>query len=293
MIEMRLALPEEENSQKTLWKLAFGDDDDYIDYFFQQKERVGAEMLVLLENGVLFSMVALFPVTLTLPEGETVSSSYIYALATHPEAQGRGYCHHLLAYVDAYLKGKGIASVTIVPAEASLHRFFGTNGFRECFGTRKVELLRYMAKDVDPQASLSPVTHQDYNQLREQRLADSFHVSYSDEMIAYQAGLCRMADSQLYQITIGAEQGCVAAEYLNEDTLLVKELLMAPHLLEQAASLVMKTLPAIRYHLRTPATWDGIPGGYLQGFAMMKWYRPELETAWHRERKAYMGLGFD
>ena len=34
MIEIRPARPEEIPRQKELWKLAFGDDDAYIDYFY-------------------------------------------------------------------------------------------------------------------------------------------------------------------------------------------------------------------------------------------------------------------
>ena len=33
MIEIRPARPGEETRQKELWKLSFGDDDAYIDYF--------------------------------------------------------------------------------------------------------------------------------------------------------------------------------------------------------------------------------------------------------------------
>ena len=60
-----------------------------------------------------------------------------------------------------------------------------------------------------------------------------------------------------------------------------------------AAALLARELPAVRYHLRTPPFWDGLPGSYLQAFGMVKWYNSELEAAWRNERKGYMGLGFD
>ncbi|MCQ4808184.1 hypothetical protein NE626_15515 [Intestinimonas massiliensis] len=52
----------------------------------------------------------------------------------------------ILNYVDFYLQEKKLDCVTIIPAEASLHRFFAAAGFSECFATRKVELLQYMAR---------------------------------------------------------------------------------------------------------------------------------------------------
>ena len=89
MIEIRPARPEEIPRQKELWKLAFGDDDAYIDYFYAHGEE--SQVLLLLEDGVVWTMVALFPMTVTLPQGESLSSAYIYALATHPEARKKGF----------------------------------------------------------------------------------------------------------------------------------------------------------------------------------------------------------
>ena len=131
MIEIRPAKPDELLRQKELWKLAFGDEDDYIDYFFAHGEE--SQVLVLLEDGVVYTMVALFPVAIALPGGRTASSAYIYALATHPDARKKGFGRYILSYVDFYLKERGADCVTSVPAEVSLHKFFGTTGFSECF----------------------------------------------------------------------------------------------------------------------------------------------------------------
>lgn len=292
MIEMRPALPEEENRQRELWQLAFGDSDAQIDYFYTQRP-AGAETLVLLENGVVETMLALFPVTLTLPDGATASSSYIYALATHPNARKKGYGRFILNYVDFYLQEKKLDCVTIVPAEASLHRFFAATGFSECFATRKVELLGYMAQTAGEGDSLSSASPQRYNQVREDLLAGTFRVSYDEDTIGYQNGLSEMAGSGLYLLNVGGVQGCAAAECLNEDSLLVKELIIPPHAMAGAVALLARKFPAVRYHVRTPALWDGLPGSYLQPFGMVKWYKQELEAAWCNERKGYMGLAFD
>ena len=73
MIEIRPAKPDELLRQKELWKLAFGDEDDYIDYFFAHGEE--SQVLVLLEDGVVYTMVALFPVAIALPGGRKASSA--------------------------------------------------------------------------------------------------------------------------------------------------------------------------------------------------------------------------
>ena len=102
-----------------------------------------------------------------------------------------------------------------------------------------------------------------------------------------------MANSGLYLLNVNGTEGCAAAEYLNEDSVLVKELIIPAPAMAGAAALLARELPAVRYHLRTPPFWEGLPGSYLQAFGMVKWYNPELEAAWRNERKGYMGLGFD
>lgn len=291
MIEIRPARPDEIARQKELWKLAFGDDDAYIDYFYAHTGE--SQVLLLLEDGVVWTMVALFPVTVTLPQGESLSSAYIYALATHPEARKKGYGRFILNYVDFYLKESGKDCVTIVPAEPSLYRYFSTTGFEPACSTRKVELLRDMVAQPNPEDAIVPTSPAQYSALRERMLEGSLHVTYGEALIAYQQGLSRMERGDLFHLTVTGQGGLAAAEYLDEDTVLVKELLLPPTAQAGGAALLARQMPARRYHLRTPPFWDGLTGSYLQSFAMIKWYRPELAKTWREYRRGYMGLGFD
>ena len=291
MIEIRIARPEEVQRQKELWKLAFGDEDAYIDYFYAHLDL--CEMLVLLEDGEIYTMVGLYPVTVALPGGGTASSAYIYALATHPDARKKGFGRFILSYVDFYLKEKGLDCVTIVPAEPSLHKFFGATGFSECFSTRKVELLRNMIGAVEPGDELEPCGALEYGRIREQLLAGSLHVSYGSGLIDYQRGLGDLAGGGLYKLTVSGVTGVTAVECLDSDTVLCKELVIPTKQMAGAAALVARKFPAVRYHLRTPPFWDGLSGSYLQAFGMVKWYDQALAKQWRDAKRGYMGLGFD
>lgn len=291
MIEIRPAQPGEVARQKELWKLAFGDDDAYIDYFYEHAD--ASQVLVLLEDGVVWTMVALYPVTLSMPGGRSAASAYIYALATHPDVRKKGYGRFILSYVDFYLKEKGMDCVTIVPAEPSLYKFFGTTGFDPCFSTRKVELLHTMVGSPGDGDVLTPVSPAEYERIREAYLSDTLHVSYGEGLIDYQRGLSQMAHGDLYRLTVDGVEGVAAAEYLDDDTVMVKELLLPPAKMSGAAALLCAHMPAVRYHLRTPPFWDGVSGSYLQAFAMVKWYDPALEKEWRDHHRGYMGLGFD
>ena len=291
MIEIRPAKPEEIPRQKELWKLAFGDGDADIGYFYAHPDL--CEMLVLLEDGVVYTMVGLYPVTVALPGGGTASSAYIYALATHPDARKKGFGRFILSYVDFYLKEKGLDCVTIVPAEPSLHKFFATTGFTECFSTRKVELLKNMTGTPAQGDLLEDVGPKEYDRLREELLADTLHVRYGEGLVDYQRGLSEMSGGGLYRLTVGGVTGVAAVEYLDGDTVLCKELVVPTPQMPGAAALLAQKLPAVRYHLRTPPFWDGLSGSYLQAFAMVKWYDPDLEREWRDAKRGYMGLGFD
>lgn len=69
MLEMRPGRPEEVPAQKALWKAAFGDEDRYIDWFYECCG-ASADVLEVVEEGRLASMLALLPQTLTLPAAE-------------------------------------------------------------------------------------------------------------------------------------------------------------------------------------------------------------------------------
>lgn len=156
MLEMRPGRPEEVPAQKALWKAAFGDEDRYIDWFYECCG-ASADVLEVVEEGRLASMLALLPQTLTLPGGGTASGWYIYALATDPGARSKGYGRQLLRFVDGYLAERGADCVTTVPAEPSLFKFFGTVGFAPCFSTRKLELLKSMLQPAAEGDRAEPV----------------------------------------------------------------------------------------------------------------------------------------
>lgn len=288
---MRPSRREEVPRLKEVWKLAFGDSDQYIDYFFDRLY-TPERMVLLAEDGLPMTMLALLPMTFADKDGSPARMAYIYALATHPDARLKGYGRQLLNYADFYAREKGYDCVSTVPAEPSLHRFFGTVGFHECFSTRKVELMRQSLPKTEG-AQLSPAAAGEYNALRCRLLRGIPHLACADELAEYQKGLSRMEGADLYLITAGEVQGCAAAEYLDGDTVLVKELIIPPQAMAAAAAGLARELPAIRYHLRTPAPWPGLPGSYIQPFAMMKWYDEAKRDAWGADTNCYMGLAFD
>ena len=66
-----------------------------------------------------------------------------------------------------------------------------------------------------------------------------------------------------------------------------------PTKMAKAVETIAKEMEASRYHIRTPAFWDGLPGSYTQAFGMIKWYDMDLHAKYFAQQDAYLGLGFD
>ncbi len=292
MIEIRPSTAAEFPARRELWKTSFGDDEAFIDMFFRGYSKP-EDTVVLLEDGVLRSMATILPFTVHYPDETSGRVGYIYALCTDPAARTKGFVRKLLGYVDTLLKDQGYDCAALVPAEASLHRFFDMLGFRECFSNRTAEALLMELPQASASDRIEPVEADVYGAIRERLLEKQFHISYSDRLLDFQRTGSRMFGGDLFRIVVGGEEGCAVAEPYGPRRVMVKELLMRPDLIPRAVTLISQVLPACHYHLRTPSFWEGLPGSYVQSFGMVKWYHPHLERLWFRERQAYLGLGYD
>ena len=100
----------------------------------------------------------------------------------------------------------------------------------------------------------------------------------------------QIADQVKEQVCSGA---LAAGDALPSMRLLAKELLIPHAQMGKAVETIAKEMEASRYHIRTPAFWDGLSGSYTQAFGMIKWYDQDLHAKYCSTQDAYLGLGFD
>lgn len=279
MVKLRPSEQRDVPTLKKLWKQAFGDEDSYIDHFFD-RYYTPERMLVLEQDGVVQAMTAWFDMPLLSAKGEEYPAAYLYAVATDPARQGRGLAGKLLCFADHWLKDRGFVCVTTVPARADLHVFFGKNGFEECFVLEQREYRPQV--DAEP-ACIQPVSSPEYGQLRERALAGTDHVAYAPAALEYQAGVCALSGGGLYRL---GEEGCACVEVAGGEVF-VKELLVKEQERESALAAIAKAHPGDCRWVRTPWTGTGEPWQ----FAMVKWLIPR-PAGWTGET-AYLGLAFD
>ena len=212
MIQIRISRPEDVTRQRELWRLAFGDEGAYVDNFYRTYYRP-ERMLLLEEDGEVQAMTAWFDTTFVVPERGRYRAAYLYAVATHPEARGRGLAGQLLAGADRIFREWDIPAVTTVPAEPSLHRFFGRNGFRECFVDGQFSLPRNGRATLLAGAALERLSPGEYRDLREELLAGTAHIDLPREALAYQAGACALAPGGgLYAVQTPHGRAALCAE---------------------------------------------------------------------------------
>ena len=293
MLTVRPSVTGDIPAQRELWKLAFGDSDQYIDNFYSTYYRP-ERVVVLEEDGVVRSMTAWFDTVFVVPGQGEYRAAYLYAVATHPDRRGRGLAAKLLAGADEYFRSLGIPAVTTVPAEPSLHNFFGANGFRECFRILGGKLRRDEIP-VPPSNVLRPASPVEYSQVREELLKDIPHIAYPEDALAYQAGCCALGDGGLFVGDTPAGPVCLCAERADDELVIVKELLGPAGMGRAVFPDLPRIAPARRWEIRGPRPWDERPDlrGNLGKFAMLKWLDPELESAWDWGTVGYLGLAFD
>lgn len=287
MINTRLSVPADIPAQRELWALAFGDSGAYVDNFYENYYRPD-RVLVLVEDGLIRAMTAWFDTTFVVPGKGSFRAAYLYAVATHPDCRGRGLAARLLADADRYFKGLSIPAVTTVPAEPSLHKFFGTNGFRECFTLGQTE-LRPGDRSGKGEGSLRPVTPAEYGAVRENLLARIPHIAYPVDALTYQAGCCAVDGGGLFAGETEDGPVCLCAEGAGEGVMVLKELLGSPAAKERALSQLPQIVPAERWLVREPAAEEAEPWQ----FAMLKWLDEAQNKNWDWDSTAYLGLAFD
>ncbi len=285
MIELRKSKPEEVSGLQELFQLCFGDGPEisglYFDRFYRPEE-----FLILREDGEARAMAGLLNLTLTEPGGKIVKAAYLYGMGTHPDHQGRGFAAQLLNYSDFYLHGKRDCLVTM-PATAELHAFYAKFGFAEFFPLLEGEVTPRVVQEGE--TSL-PVDAAEYEALREQLLADRFHVSYG-HLTGLQENLCRYSGGSLLSLMVNGLPGCAAVEQW-DDTAVIKELLIDPKGLDGALALIAQAVYAKRFVLRRPAFWSDDRLN-RKDFGMIKWYDPIAAKRWQTAEAPYLGLAFD
>ena len=271
---LRPSVPGDIPRLKELWKRCFGDEDAYIDHYFQTAYRPDCALL-LEHGGIISSMLLTFPFEVSAADGGCASACYIYAFCTDPALQSRGYGRRLLAYAETQAALRGCAAAIMVPGGESLFRFYESLGYVSAISCREETLCAGEAGESVPR----PCTVEYYRQQREKWLAGLNHISYPLPVLEYQHSLCQNSGGGFYALGSG-----VAAVERDGGVLYVKELLTDEP--EQAVSALLGLLGGQRAQVRFPV----LSGEKGRPFGVVKWLTALPGADW---KNGWLAFGFD
>jgi len=295
MREIRLAQQGDTARQKELWKLCFGDSEHYIDFYYDNHYKEN-ETILLLEDREIYSMLTMLPIKIIFPNIQSFNSAMLYAIATHPQYQNRGFASRLIDFAHENLRENENAFSVLVPSAKQLFEFYRQQGFHDGFYVREVLLTQERIKSLDLSENyhciISKTTPREYNKHRNELLSGKLYVAYADDEIAYQQKLSQQGGADIFTIEIDKMQGCAAIERVNSDKVFIKELLISDQLLSVAIKQITQLLPAKEYILRTPAFLGEQLEGAIRPFAMFKVVQ-EIDLEIIADDLGYLGFAFD
>lgn len=283
------------NRQKEIWKRCFGDSDEYIDFFYANLYK-NDETMLLLQNKEILAMLTMIPIKTVAPDNQSFSATMLYAIATHPEFQNRGFATRLMDFTHKYLEAKNNKFSILVPADKHLFEFYRKLGYEEAFYIRELQItpegISVFTEVEASTSTLKSISSEEYNRRRNKQLNGQLYISYYEREIDYQKSLSQKSGTDIYGIDTETVQGCVALERINADKVLVREILVPEEFLAMALKIIAKQIPAQEYIVRRPVFCGGQLGGYIRPFGMMK-VLGKNEYKHTAKNMGYLGFAFD
>ena len=146
-------------SLRELWKLSFGDSDEFLDDFFSTGYSESRCRCVVSDGraaAALYWFDAQF-------EGEKFA--YLYAVATHPEFRHQGLIHYLVADTHQLLTEQGYAGAMLVPADDGLRQMYAAMGYEDC-----TTVTQFVTGSLTEDVLMHAINRYEYEQLRPQFL---------------------------------------------------------------------------------------------------------------------------
>lgn len=295
MCEFRLAQKSETAQQKEIWKLCFGDPDSYINFYYAKRYKED-ETALMFQHEEIAAMLTMIPVRTVFPNQRSYSTAMLYAIATHPKYQRRGFAAQLMEFSNQYLRGRENEFSVLVPANKELFDYYTKQGYQEGFYIREALLtldrVNSLPSNESQDCRISPISPQEYNYRRNKQLGGQLFIAYGDEDIAYQKKLSQQTGADIYAVDIENIQGCLTVERISAEKVFIKESIIPDDYLDVTLQQIARQLPAKEYIVRTPSFLGKPLGGLVRPFAMIRVLnKPGSEIL--SDELGYLGIAFD
>lgn len=296
---IRFARIEDLPQQKLIWQLCFGDQQADIDFYYSYYDQPD-KTLVFETAGLVQAMLTMLPIRGVLPNGFNLEATMLYAIATHPEHQKKGLAAMLIEKANQISQQQNQPFTILVPASLSLFDYYSKQGYRPGFWLRETRLEATQIKALGSSqdnliaVNLTAVSAKAYNQIRQKKLAGSFHIAYADQELEYQKKSSQRSGVDIYALDVAGEKGCAIIEKVDSAKMIIKELIIADEYLEAVLQRLACEFSASEYLIRTPVANGAKLGGKVRAFGVMRVNQPIEEFMNIQDADCgYLGIAFD
>jgi predicted acetyltransferase len=113
---------------KDIWNYCFGDEKEYVDYYFNNKYKP-ENTIIIEENDELMSSLQLNQYKINL-DNKIYDISYVVGVSTYPNARGKGYMKDMMDFALNELYKKGQLVSLLMPIDYRLYRKYG---YEHCY----------------------------------------------------------------------------------------------------------------------------------------------------------------
>lgn len=266
-MEYRNPRPDEIDQMKRLWKVCFGDEDAYIDFYYAHGYEA-ANTFVAAEQERVVSMMTLLPVTMRTEQG-SFRGRYVYAVATDPQHRGRGLMTALEAYAARTVQAQGDAFLTLVPASMPLFGMYRKIGYHlfSSLSYQKLESGKRAGKALP--TTVKPLDDAAFLEQRSRFLSQfSPSVSFAPTVQDYFLQELRFNGCQALALENARGSGYVLC-YTEQGEAFIRELSVSPACFAGALSALRDYLSVKTMNLKAQADWqDNL---LTRPYSMVKW----------------------
>ncbi len=188
-----------------LWQLAFGDEQEWIDLFFETAYALERCRWIQVDGQLAAALYWLD----SSCDGNRLA--YIYAVATHPDYRGRGLCRRLMMETHRDLQDMGYAGAIVVPAEVGLREMYGKMGYEDFSGVREFDC------GAGEPLPLRRVTAEEYGALR-RTLLPEHGVLQEGEHLRLLAATADLYAGDDFLVAVSRAEHFFATELLGDPT---------------------------------------------------------------------------
>ncbi len=221
-ITIRFAETSDISVLKAIWKICFGDDDTYINFFYEHCFCAENTVVASIYNQVV-GVVYMLPATL----GDK-TFLYGYAVGVLPEFRGNNICEKMHIFIKEYVEKNGYI-YGLHPANTKLFDYYRRIGLRDMFTLRTYDAS---SCEIGASYDIQDISSAEYFHLR--KLCFPHMVLWDENMISY---ICKEAvqfGGLVKKIWIGTEEKIFLAKK-DKDTLYIKETTMTDSEIQQVS----------------------------------------------------------